>query len=269
MGEICGDGAMSAGARVAYLLCNAGRNMAGAFVPLKVERWRLPHAEIGRARHRLTSPSRIVSEHALSSVLRAWAPDRPITIIDIGCGSGGAREMFAAAGLHGTYVGVDVDDRFQPDGWPMFESRFVQADAHAADLPQADLIFSFSALEHIPDDNRLIERLRGFVKPDGLQLHIVPAGWALAAYLWHGYRQYSRAAVRRRFDRATTRVIAAGGVPSLLLHVFGIAVPEILLRRNLRRRWPQAFGRALAAGLGADRWLAIAPTNYVVVERAA
>ncbi len=269
MGEICGDGAMAPWARLAYLVLNAGRNMAGAFVPLQVERWRLPRAEIGRARHRLTSPSRIISEHALSSVLRAWAPDRPVTIVDIGCGSGGAREMFAAAGLHGTYIGVDVDDRFQADGWPMFESRFVQADAHEAELPPADLIFSFSALEHIPNDNLLIERLRGFIKPDGLQLHIVPAGWALAAYLWHGYRQYPRAALRRRFDPSTTRVIAAGGVPSLLLHVFGIALPEILIRQNLRRRWPQAFGRALAAGLDADRWLPVAPTNYVVVERAA
>ncbi|MEM7122393.1 MAG: class I SAM-dependent methyltransferase [Pseudomonadota bacterium] len=259
---------MSLSARLAYLLFNAGRNIADAFVPLRVERWRLPPAEIGRARHRLTSPSRIVSEHALSTVLRDWAPNRPVTIIDIGCGSGGAREMFAAAGLHGTYIGVDIDDRFQADGWPMFESRFVQADAHDAELPMADLIFSFSALEHIPNDGRLIERLRGFVKPGGLQLHILPAGWALAAYLWHGYRQYPRAALRRRFDSSTTRVIAAGGVPSLLLHVFAIAVPEILLRFNLRRRWPKAFGRALAAGLGADRWLPVAPTGYVVVERA-
>ena len=199
MAEICGDGAMSPGARLAYLVTNAGRNIVGAFASLSVERWRLPLAEIKRARHRVTSPSRIVSEHALSSVLRSWAPDRPITIIDIGCGSGGARELFAAAGLKGTYVGVDIEDRFREGDWPMFESRFVQADAHVADLPPADLIFSFSALEHIPNDAPLIERLRGCLKPDGMQLHIVPAGWALAAYLWHGYRQYPRSAVLRRF----------------------------------------------------------------------
>ena len=75
-------------------------------------------------------------------------------------------------------------------------------------------------------------------------------------------------ALRRRFEQATTRVIAAGGLPSLLLHVFGIALPEIVLRAQLRRRWPGAFGYLLAASLDADRWLAVAPTNYVVVEHA-
>jgi len=267
--ELSGDGAMRPLDRLRWLVINAGRNLAGAFAAVTVERVALDEETRRLARCWKGSPSRLVSDMVLRHELGAALAGRPIAIVDIGCGTGGARRHFADAGLSGTYLGIDIDDRFdRSTHWPEFDSRFVEGDAHTADLVPADLVFSFSALEHIPDDMRLIGRLRATLKPGGCQMHVVPAGWALVAYLWHGYRHYHRTALRRRFVMERTRVIAVGGVGSLALHTLMIAVPEILLRTNLRARMPGLYGHMVTAALAVDRVLPFWPTNYVVIERA-
>src|SRR5690606_22613733 len=129
-------------------------------------------------------------------------------------------------------------------------------------------VFSFSALEHIPEDDRLIDRLRGVLKPGGAQVHVVPGGWAILPYLWHGWRHYPRRALARRFDPRRTRIIAIGGPAALVLHTVMIALPEILLRANLRRRMPGLYGRLVAWSLALDARLPPLATNYVVIERA-
>ncbi len=131
-------------------------------------------------------------------------PPGKIDVLEVGCGSGRAREILARAGYHGTYTGVDVFDRFDREPETPFESSFELMDAHDLE-PGArfDLIFSNSALEHIPDDAQLIAHLRTTLRPGGIQLHIIPSGAALYAYLWHGYRQYARGAVAKRFKSAT------------------------------------------------------------------
>tara|TARA_B100000676_G_C18089421_1_gene858168 strand:+ start:6063 stop:6908 length:846 start_codon:yes stop_codon:yes gene_type:complete len=269
MAELSGDGDMAPFDRVRWLFRNAGRNLLGAFPSLPTERSGVGSEAACEARSWRGSPSRLVSDMVLRRELAAVFAGRSVSILDVGCGSGGARRHFADAGLSGTYLGVDIDDRFDREGvWPSLESQFVESDAHMADLPQADLVFSFSALEHIPEDRQLIERLRGVLQPRGIQMHVVPAGWALVAYLWHGYRHYHCGAIRARFDMERTRVIAIGGVGSLLLHTLYIAIPEMLLRVNLRSRMPGFYGLLVVLALKVDRVLPFWPTNYVVIERA-
>lgn len=268
--ELSGDGRMSGLDRLRWLARNGIRNVAGAFTRLPVERAR-PDAEARRlAPGWAGSPSRLVSDAVLRRELAGLFAGQPVDIVDIGCGRGGARLLLAAAGLTGSYLGIDIDDRFDRAACvPGLASRFVQGDAHVVELPAADLVVSFSALEHIPDDARLIARLDATLKPGGAQVHVVPGGWALLAYLWHGYRHYHRRALRRRFDMARTRIVAVGGLASLLLHIAMIAVPEILLGTSLRRRVPRLYGRLVAASLALDRLLPLAPTNYVVIARGA
>ncbi|MBT6510839.1 MAG: methyltransferase domain-containing protein [Alphaproteobacteria bacterium] len=269
MAELSGDGAMTPFNRVRWLVINAVRNLTGTFARLPVETASADQATRALARRWQGSPSRLVSDMVLRRELGAALAGRPIRIVDVGCGTGGARSHFRDAGLEGDYLGVDVDDRFdRKTDWPGMVSRFAQGDAHKVELGEADLVFSFSALEHIPDDEHLITRLRRTLQPGGLQFHVVPAGWALVAYLWHGYRHYHRAALAARFTHPETRIIAIGGLGSLALHTWFIAVPEMLLRFSLRQRVPGLYGRLVAGALAVDRILPIFPTNYVVIEPA-
>ena len=259
---------MSVGNRLRWLVVNAVRNVSGCFIGLTVERVAANAQTRERARTWHGSPSRLVSDQVIEQELGALAI-RPIAVLDIGCGSGLARRHFIAAGLSGTYLGVDIDDRFDRDAdFSDLSSRFEMGDAHTVELGSPDLVFSFSALEHIPSDIALLARLRGTLKPGGIQVHVVPGGWALLAYLWHGYRHYHRSALKARFPMGQTRIIAVGGPGSLILHTLVIAVPEILLHTNLRKRWPDLFGRLTVFALALDRLLPIMPTSYVVIERA-
>lgn len=268
MAELSGDGAMAPFERVRWLVVNACRNIAGCFTPLKVERVRADAPTRLRARSWHGSPSRLLSDMVVERELSVLA-GQPREIVDIGCGSGLARRHFVEAGLQGTYLGIDIDDRFDRSAaFDNLESDFRQGDAHQVDPGEPDLVFSFSALEHIPDDAALIERLRRALKPAGVQFHVVPGGWALLAYLWHGYRHYHRRALKARFPADRTRFIAIGGPGCLMLHTLGIAVPEILFRGNLRRRFPGLYGRLMACALALDGMLPIMPTSYVVIERA-
>jgi SAM-dependent methyltransferase len=268
MTELSGDGAMSVGNRLRWLIGNAARNVTGCFTGLTVERVAANAQTRERARTWHGSPSRLVSDQVIEQELGMLSV-RPIKILDVGCGSGLARRHFAAAGLSGAYLGIDIDDRFDRDAdFADLDSRFEQGDAHTVELGNPDLVFSFSALEHIPRDTALLAHLRGALKSGGMQVHVVPGGWALLAYLWHGYRHYHRSALKARFPMNQTRVIAVGGPGSLVLHTLVIAVPEILLHINLRKRWPVLFGRLTVLALAIDRLLPIMPTSYVVIERA-
>jgi len=266
--ELSGDGRLTPANRLRWLAINALRNLRGAFARVPSETAR-PGADVVKAaRAWAGSPSRLVSDEVVRLELARQFGGRHVTIVDIGCGSGGARRHFEAAGLTGDYLGIDIEDRFDRGRvWPGLSSRFVRVDAHDARLPACDLVFSFSALEHIPDDGRLIARLRDALKPGGAQIHVVPAGGALVAYLWHGYRQYNRLALARRFDLSRTRVIKVGGLASLALHAAWIALPEIILGRSLRRAMPGLYGRLVATSIRLDRLLPFGPTNYVVIER--
>lgn len=269
MREISGDGRMRPLDRLRWLVLNACRNVAGAFAAVPLERGRPDETAQGLAPAWRGSPSRLVSDAVLRRELAALFGGRSIAILDIGCGSGGARRHFADAGLTGSYLGIDIEDRFDRQAaYPGFESRFEEADAHVAALPPADLVFSFSALEHIPDDIRLIARLRGVLKPGGAQVHVVPGGWAILPYLWHGWRHYPRRALARRFALERCRIIAIGGPAALMLHTVMIALPEILLGTSLRARVPGLYGRLVAASLKIDAVLPGMATNYVVIERA-
>lgn len=267
--ELSGDGRMRPYDRLRWLAINAVRNIAGGFTPMAVEKGRPDARARALAPAWAGSPSRLVSDAVLRSELAALFGDRAIAMLDIGCGSGGARRHFVDAGLHGSYLGIDIDERFDHEAtFPAIESRFEQGDAHAVALPRADLVFSFSALEHIPEDTQLIARLRGVLRPGGAQVHVLPGGWAILPYLWHGWRHYHRRALAARFDLSRSRVIAIGGPAALLLHTAMIAVPEILLGTNLRRRMPGLYGRLVALSLKIDAVIPGMATNYVVIERA-
>jgi SAM-dependent methyltransferase len=267
--ELNGDLQLSPSQRLRYLTDNFIRNFRDAARPefASFSTWRLP-SDVKSSAHGLASPGRILAEAFFANELPKLLSPGPVTILDIGCGSGRVRKILASAGYTGRYFGLDVDDRFDHSANPEgFESEFYLMDAHDLDpTPQFDLILSNSALEHIPDDARLIAKLRSCLKPGGVQFHIVPSGAALFAYLWHGYRQYAAGALGKRFDPANTHVYGLGGLGSLALHCFWITLPEMILRKNLRTALPRVYGGCTRAAFKIDRVAGFGAPMFAVCE---
>ncbi len=261
--EISGDARLGAGDRLLYLACNLGRNLAG-FAPRVATRACPGVPRAGRG----MSPARLYSDHFLDTVLPLLEPRCSLDVLEIGCGSGSLCGRLARLGFSGRYTGLDIGDRFDHAIVPGFEKQFILADATTwAPADRFDLIVSVSALEHIPDDVRVIAQARTWLRSGGLQVHIVPSGWGLPLYLWHGYRQYPRRAIGARFSSGAV-VYRLGGALSFLVHFLFITTGEMLLRLPVRRRWAGFYDRLLAA-CRADASLGCVPANlYAVVERA-
>ncbi|CAG0999297.1 Ubiquinone biosynthesis O-methyltransferase [Rhodocyclaceae bacterium] len=250
--------------RLRYLLANFARNLDSSGTRLNLR----PYSAARSSRTPVTaSPGRALTESFLLTELPRLLGRHDIRVLEIGCGSGSLTRLLAESGYRGDYVGVDVFDRFDHSEQAEFRREFICSDAHDFQPEgQFDLIVSVSALEHIPDDQRLIRRLSTSVAPGGMQLHFVPSAWGLLTYLWHGYRQYSLPALGGRFDAACATAYAMGGGASLLLHVIFITFGEMLLGLRLRQRLPRFYGRLLDYCLRLDRLLPRCGTMYAVCQ---
>ncbi len=268
--EINGDAPMSAFRRIRYVMRNMLRNIGGFAAPVSMRQWALPHQILTDHDIRGTSPARILGEAFIIHELPKLTTPRHLRVLDIGCGSGRMSDLLAKAGYGGHYTGVDVQDRFDSAKWQggAFTVDFVKGDAHELDLESGfDLIISNSALEHIPDDGKLIARLQALLAQHGLQVHLVPSTWALFLYLWHGYRQYGRGAIAARFTGPNTQVYKLGGAICFLTHFTFITVPEILLRISLRKKFPALYAALLYGALRMDCLLPFMPSGYAIVSQ--
>ena len=264
--EISGDGRLTIAQRLRYLALNFTRNLKPG--KCQAQQIRFCARRLDRT-PQTASPARALTEAFLQSYLAKMLSARKIRVLEIGCGSGSLTKLLAEFGYSGSYVGLDIADRFDRTEQPAFQREFVLADARFFE-PDAkfDLIISVSALEHIPEDVPLIRRLAEFVAPGGLQVHFVPSGWALPVYLWHGYRQYTHVSLCERFDAQRTTLFAMGGAASFLLHFLFTTLGELLLRLRLRQLLPQIYGRMLDWCLRLDRLLPVCATMFAVYQTA-
>ncbi len=227
---------------------------------------------LGRAAEsREASPSRVMVTAFFDMAARQLAPHfraREVTMLDLGCGSGGAvLPSFERAGFRGRYIGLDIaaHPRFAAQRSGAFTRELVLADVHAFDvsrLPPIDLLVSATALEHIRDDAGAIRRLESRLSAHGAQAHYVPGGAALAMYRAHGWRQYSAACVRDLFPSG--EIYRAGGWFSNALHVATITRAEP--GRSLRDRHAHAYVALRTLSLIGDRLIGNAAASmYGVV----
>lgn len=262
--EISGDSRLTIAQRMRYLAFNLGRNLKPG--KCLARRLRFIASRLQRTPS-TASPGRALTEAFLHSRLPKMLSPGRVRVLEIGCGSGSLAGLLTEFGYSGTYVGVDIADRFDRAAQSGFQRDFVLADAHSF-VPggQFDLVISISALEHIPDDRKLIDQLAGYVAPGGLQIHFVPSGWGLLTYLWHGYRQYTAVSLDERFDAQRSTFFSMGGAASFMLHFLFITVGEILLRMRLRQRLPRLYGRILAQCLKLDHLVPLCGTMYAVCQ---
>jgi SAM-dependent methyltransferase len=264
--EICGDGRMSLGDRLRYMAQNFVRNFNFRQSTVASKKIFMPRQSRTSG---LASPSRALTEAFLCRQLPDLLPAGEIRVLDIGCGAGGLVRLLAELGYRGSYIGIDIQDAFDRNEEPGFKKEFLVVDAHQYQPEEKfDLVVSVSALEHIPDDSRLISRLADFLTARGLQLHFVPSQWALPVYLWHGYRQYTLASLEERFGADRVAIFRLGGGTSFFLHFLFITGWEILFRVNLRKHFSRLYTHLLDASLAVDRYLPALSTFYAVVSRA-
>jgi SAM-dependent methyltransferase len=252
-----------------FLFGNLASNLAGAFAPICVRRFR-PASSVAPRDAR--SPMRVLVDAFLAEELpRLLGPAREISALDIGGGSGYARKILAAAGYRGSYLAVDpvADERFAERADPAFASELAREpfETFRADR-RFDLVLSVTSLEHVNDDEAAAANARAHRAPGGLEVHVVPGGWSLPCYLWHGYRQFSRGRLARVFAGREEGVTfyALGGAGTLLLQFFGVTVPERWLRRRVRGT--AAYARLLRAARALDRIVPLGPLVYAAVSPA-
>ncbi len=219
------------------------------------------------------SPARILLDAFFRRLAHDLAPrfaGRRVTIVDIGCGSGGRIATFGDAGFTGEFVGIDIVRSLR---WPVqpvggLRPSLVVGDVHALDvrrLPPIDLLISTTSLEHIRDVPGVIGRLRRRMTPGSVQVHFVPGEAALELYGKHGWRQYSPACLRGLFPRGV--IYRFGGPFSSELHLRAIYQPSLRGRPLWCHSMPRMYALLRSAALGADRLLGCPrPSMYAVVQ---
>ncbi|NIY75461.1 methyltransferase domain-containing protein [Thalassospira sp. HF15] len=269
--EINGDGIRGLKPRLIYFIQNFRRNLRPA---RKLKASNFSTSSLFRTPNAIHawSPGRGLSEEFIIQYLPKLIFDKTstnpegISILDIGCGSGRSVELFKEAGLNGKWHGTDIDHRFVERDSTKFVTSFSQGDILTSEWEQEfDLIYTNSALEHIPFAHDFPNKIGNWLKPGGMQVHIVPAPTSLFLYLWHGWRQYSLRRIEEEFQDSNIEVFPIGGFFTSALQFFFITFWENILRISIREKFKKTYKWLLFRAIRADRHAPIFPVFYVVI----
>jgi len=167
--------------------------------------------------------------------------ERPARILDLGCGMGGFLEGLSEFGEHVYPSDISVESlaHVAERG---FDGAVV---SNGYELPYADgsldLVCLFDAIEHIPDDAKVMQEVARILKPGGRVLISVPAYQFLYANndrVAQHCRRYNRRNLRAVIEQAGIRVERNTHAniflfPLILPAVLGIKLIETLFPRKL------------------------------------
>ena len=159
-------------------------------------------------------------------------------VLDAGCGEGfGTRTLAQVAR---SVEGIDYSERaiaYCRRTWsrPELSFRVVDLTDPAATHPAYDLVISFQVIEHIEDDVRFLETLRGWLVPGGTVVVVTPNRSTSFSQNPYHVREYTTAELAARLRRVFGSV-----------EMLGVHGSERLLAFERRRR------RTVEAILGLD-----------------
>jgi SAM-dependent methyltransferase len=176
-----------------------------------------------RARNRIVS---ILVKQILSS-------ERQNTrILEIGCGTGNVLRVLEQACTNGTVIGVDLFAQGLRYAKQRTSCPLVQGDMRS--LPfntDFDLIGLFDVLEHLPDDERILQYTRSLLRPGGRLLLTVPAHPSL----WSYFDTASHHRRRYRPIELETRLVCAGFQVEYATQYMACIFPVVWLGRRIAK----------------------------------
>jgi SAM-dependent methyltransferase len=108
---------------------------------------------------------------ALIDVISAFFKRSLTDILVVGCGSGREAGMLAHA-FNANVIGIDVGNDFAFDHSGSAPAKLLLMDARDLEFPNNsfDMVFSFHALEHIPEPQRALSEMARVLRPEGVYL---------------------------------------------------------------------------------------------------
>jgi len=115
-------------------------------------------------------------------LIRSNMARMPKRVLVVGCGSGREAAELARA-LDADVTGIDIQTRFDPAAARVAKLQY--GDATALDFPDRkfDLVYSYHALEHIPDYRRALREIRRVLADDGCYFIGTPNRHRLIGYV--------------------------------------------------------------------------------------
>lgn len=195
---------------------------------------------------------------------QALGPARDRRILDVGCGAGG---MLGPLARYGTVRGIDTSEEMVAF---CRDRGFEDAGVGSATDPLGDgydLITLFDTIEHVPEDDLVLQRCREALAPGGLVCVSVPAYQFLYANndrVVHHQRRYTARRLRRQLRAAGLEPVRVTYFNALL---FPAILPIVLVKKvlervrdpgettNLSAVVPGPLNRVLAAIMSSERHL--------------
>jgi SAM-dependent methyltransferase len=121
-------------------------------------------------------------------------------VLEVGCGTGNVLRELEQVCLHGEVMGMDLFEQGLSFAQRRTRCPLIQADIHHMSFDKPfDLIGMFDVLEHLPDDRRALQDLRGTLQTGGRLVLTVPAHmclWSHTDEFAEHYRRYSPKGLR-------------------------------------------------------------------------
>lgn len=120
--------------------------------------------------------------HVVAELIRARTVRSPKNILVVGCGTGREAAQLAVS-LDAHVTGIDTQPRWDPAAAAVAHLRY--GDALALDFADGsfDLVYSYHALEHIPNFRRALREMKRVLAADGCYFVGTPNRHRLVGYL--------------------------------------------------------------------------------------
>ncbi|WP_025662198.1 class I SAM-dependent methyltransferase [Rhizobium sp. IBUN] len=166
-------------------------------------------------------------------MLRRFCPNFG-SFLEVGCGTGYVLSGIRRLNSHAAIAGSDIfmaGLKFAVERLP--SARLMQMDARSVPfVEEFDVVGAFDVIEHINEDELVLEQLHGALKENGTLIVTVPQHrwlWSTLDDYSHHFRRYTEAELRRKVEAAGFEIIRNTSFVTVLLPLMAISR---LARRN-------------------------------------
>lgn len=172
----------------------------------------------------------------LASIIRSrFRSKTKLKILDVGCGEGNTIRSLAKVNPDFIIVGCDIfveGMELSNVKLPLFQGD-VSDDLFVEE--QFDVILLLDVIEHVPDDQKLLQAAHKLLKKNGLLIVMVPAGmylWSKFDIISGHYRRYTDETLKKSISKSKFNV-------NYLRYFMSLILPVYLIRALIYRKKAQ------------------------------